>query len=215
MSWGQPASGHLKKTPSTHQSISKQGEQYKASLWAMHTGFLMYEMKPDTRPTLSYLFNPIKLKAGQSHGGEHSPNHRAAVRHWMPNLGEKLLARPTFMSLEGCDHWTGILLQLQQGDLSRVIANEGMLSIQIIPEKQSRTGDSSHLSTFPQSKQQQPQTKAFYDNDHRPEITMWETRSKQQGCGRYHAERKTKAAIGKLASTQQLICRGQSDRNQP
>lgn len=111
----------------------------------------MYEMERDTRPTFSYLLNPIKLKAAQSHGGDHSPNHRVAGWLWMPNLGEKLTARPTFMSLEGCDHWTGVLLQLQQGDLSRVIANKGMLSIQVIPEKQSRTGDRSHLSTFPHS----------------------------------------------------------------
>lgn len=111
----------------------------------------MYEMERDTRPTFSYLFNLIKVKAAQSHGGDHSPHHRAAGWLWMPNLGEKLMARPTFMSLEGCDHWTGILLQLQQGDLSRVIANEGMLSIQIIPEKQSRTDDRNHLSTFPHS----------------------------------------------------------------
>lgn len=73
---------------------------------------------------------------------------RAEKELWPPRLGGDPAGdtQPTFVSFEGRDNRTGVLLKLQQGDLSRTITNKSILSVKIVSvEQRSRRHNTVHL----------------------------------------------------------------------
>lgn len=72
------------------------------------------------------------------------------------------------MSFEGGDDGTGVLLQLQQGDLSRVVTNERVLSVKVIP------GGGSQGSLTQPSPSYKAESVRLKERTHKPKTTKTE-----------------------------------------